>query len=189
MCAGSTTSCPLDEDTTLREVNITDEIRYPGPIEAVVAMLADPDFVHAKGEAMHAQDIDVAIDGDPAGQFTVTWSRSQATDQIPEQLRGFVGAMLTLRQVDTWSPPLAGQGGHPEGSRTGGVEVEVVGFPVRFSGTMVMTPAGEETVVTLEGELKASIPFVGGKVEQAAEPSIRGAVRAEARTAEDWLAR
>jgi hypothetical protein len=52
-----------------------------------------------------------------------------------------------------------------------------------------LSVGGEGCVETIEGDLKARIPLLGSKIEQAAEPAIRGAIRVESRTGKAWLER
>ena len=42
--------------------------------------------------------------------------------------------------------------------------------------------------MTIAGDLKASIPLLGGRVEKAAAPAVVEAIRAEERTGQRWLA-
>jgi hypothetical protein len=108
------------------------------------------------------------------------------TDQLPDFLRGLTGGTLTILQVETWDPP------DGDGGREGTIEVEISGAPVRMSGTPSMVPDGTgdgiETVETIDGDLKARVPLIGGRVERAAEPAVRAAVGAERRTGTAWLA-
>jgi hypothetical protein len=43
-------------------------------------------------------------------------------------------------------------------------------------------------VLTIEGELKASVPLVGGRIEKAAAPAVAGAFHGEGETGRRWLA-
>lgn len=162
-------------------MRITDELAYPVPPDAVARMLADRDFVAEKCRAMLATGVEVTVEGDRTGAFTVTSSRVQPTDQVPESLRRFAGDGLTIRQVDVWQAPTG------NGVRIGSVEVEIVGLPVRFSGSMALEPVSGGSSQSVDGELKASVPLIGGKVEQAAAPAIEGAIRQEHRSGLTWL--
>ena len=57
--------------------------------------------------------------------------------------------------------------------------VEIKGAPIRLNGMLALRPddAGCEEVIA--GELKASIPLLGGKMERAAEPALMSAIRKE----------
>ena len=41
--------------------------------------------------------------------------------------------------------------------------------------------------MAIDGDLKASIPLVGGRLEKAAAPAVIGAIHRRGRTARRWL--
>lgn len=157
------------------------QIPLPGAVDEVGAMLADPAYVHAKVVASGATDHQAAVAGDAAGAFTVTTRRSMPTDQIPANMRGFLGSTLDVRQVEAWEPQL-------DGSRCGTVVVEISGAPVRLTGTTLLEPGPEGSTLVYEGEVKAAIPLFAGAVEGAAAQAVRAALDAEETVARSWLA-
>jgi hypothetical protein len=162
-------------------VRVEQVIRYPVPPDAVAAMLADPRFVEHKCAATGALSHDADVTGDAGGAFTVSTRRTMPTADLPDIARKFVGETLDVRQVDAWEPPAA------DGSRAGTVVVEIVGAPLRLTGTQRLDPADGGTRQTLAGDLKASVPLIGGKLEKAAEPAILAAVRKEQQVGTAWL--
>ena len=58
---------------------------------------------------------------------------------------------------------------------------------LRSSGTFRLEAADGGTRRVAEGELKVSVPFVGGKVEQAIVSGLREHARLEQDVLEDWL--
>jgi hypothetical protein len=117
-----------------------------------------------------------------AGGVVVTSRRALPTDQVPDAFRALVGQQITLVQTETWGP--AG----PAGERTGSLLVEVTGAPVRMNATLSLSPDGTGTVERVDGELKARVPLIGGKIERGAEPAVRAAIDAEERIGQAWLA-
>jgi hypothetical protein len=166
-------------------VRLTAEIRYDATPEQVFEMLTDPVFQQRKcaGTGALSYDVDVVAEGEVV---TVTSTRELPTDAIPEFVRSFVGSTLAVRQVERWSPAGA------DGTRVGSVSVEIAGAPVRFTGRVRMvagnSPGGASTVQAIDGDLKASLPLIGGRIEKAVEPAIRSAIKAEQRTGTAWLA-
>ena len=65
----------------------------------------------------------------------------------------------------------------------------VAGAPIALKGTLMLAPGQGGTVETLEAELKAKVPLIGGKIEKAAAPPIEEAIDIEATTAQKWLKR
>ena len=164
-------------------MRVTDEIRYQASPDAVFEMLADADFQERKCRATGAveQQVDVVEHGD--GEVTVTTERVMPTDSIPEMFRSLVGNSLRLVQVESWYPA------DGSGERTGTIEVNIPGAPIRFTGGLELSADGPSgSVERIDGELKARVPLIGGKIEQAVEPAIRAAIRAERRTGTAWLA-
>lgn len=164
-------------------MNISNEITYPAAPDVVSAMTFDPAFqeLKCKNTGALAWTVNVAP-GTAGGPTTVTTTRDMATDQFPDFVKSMVGTRLKITEVDRWEAPRA------DGTRMGTVAVTIDGAPIKFSGTMQLHPTASGARATIAGELKANIPFLGGKIEQAAAPAITAAVRAEQRTATDWLA-
>ena len=157
------------------------ELRYDsGPAE-VFAMLTDPAFQERKLAATGALEQHVEVETRDDGGAVVTTRRTMPTDQVPDLVRNLVGRTLTIVQVEDWEPA-AGDG------RSGTVTAEVSGAPVRLTGTLRLAATGAGTVETLEGELKAKVPIVGGRIERAAEPAITAAIEVEEREGRAWLA-
>jgi len=163
-------------------VRVDSQIRYEAGPAAVAAMLADPAFVERKCDAMGALERSAEVSGNSAGPFTATSSRTMPTDDFPDVARKMVGETVKIRQVDTWEAPGA------DGSRQGTVTVEIAGAPLKVTGRMTLRPDGAGTVQTVDGELKASMPIIGGKLEKAAHPAIMAAIRKEHQTGQKWLA-
>ena len=157
------------------------EIRYPASPDAVGGMLADRSFVDRKCAATGAIRHTVDVQGDASGTFTVTTVRTMPTDDFPDVARTFVGDTVDIRQVDSWNAPSA------DGTRVGTITVEITGAPLRLRGTLALANGGKGTVETVAGDLKASVPIIGGKLEKAAEPALKAAIRSEERVGTQWL--
>ena len=155
----------------------------PTDAHAAALLLSDPEYVHQKVRASGALEHHVDITGSAQDAFTVTTRRALPTDQIPAQLRGFVGNRIDVRQVEAW------EAAAPDGSRVGTVVVEIAGAPVRLSGRTALTPSGTgSTTVTYDGDLRASVPLFGSAIEQAAAGAIRSALQVEQEVATRWIA-
>ncbi|MDQ2624382.1 MAG: DUF2505 domain-containing protein [Actinomycetota bacterium] len=159
-------------------------LRYPAEPARVVAMLADPEFSRRVIAATQgkAEAVDVTGDASGVGAFTVTTRRSVPTDQIPAQMRSFVGASLDVRQATAW-------GAEEDGIRRGSVALEIAGAPVRVTGTthLVATPEGS-TVLEYDTQVRAQVPLFASAIEEAAAGAVRHALETEERVALDWLA-
>jgi uncharacterized protein YndB with AHSA1/START domain len=169
---------PWEHDVRLRA-----EIRYDAEPATVFAMLTDAAFQEHKCAATGALESEVEIERFPDGGATIRTRRTMPTDQIPDFARSFVGSTLDVVQVEDLGAPDA------DGRRQGSVIVEIKGAPVRFAGSLALDPSPAGTLETLDGDIKASVPLVGGRLERALEPALQAAVRVEQREGTAWLAR
>ena len=158
-------------------------LRYPVEPARVVAMIADPEYQHRVIAATQgtAEAVDVTGDASGVGAFTVTTRRWVPTDQIPPQMRSFVGATLDVRQAIAW-------GEEEDGIRRGSVALEIAGAPVRVTGTthLVGTPEGT-SVLEYDTQVRAQVPLFASAVEEAAAGAVRHALAAEERVGLEWL--
>lgn len=162
-------------------------LRYAATVPAVAAMLADPEYGRARVAASGAVASHVDVVDGADGAFTMTTRRSMPTDQIPANIRAFVGTSLDVRQVEAWEA-----GSH---TRRGTVVVEITGAPVRLTGTTTLTPdagtgadaGGGASVLTYDGDVKAGVPLFGAAIEEAAARAIRAALEGDQQAGTRWL--
>jgi Protein of unknown function (DUF2505) len=163
-------------------VQIDDEIRYDADPSTVFVMLTDHAFQDRKLGQTGAVRWEVQVRQENGGAV-ITSRRAMPTDQVPDAFKSMIGPTLDISQVETWSAAA------PDGSRTGSLDVQVAGAPVGMKATLSLSAtAGGGSLQLVNGELKARIPLVGGRVERAAEPAVRAAIEAEQRIGQAWLA-
>ena len=160
------------------------DLHFPVPTDAVVQLVNDVEFIRLKAEHVGSRVIQVDVTAGPDGSFTSSVRRTIASDQIPPQVRSFVGNELEIRQTEAWAEPMDG----PQGQRHGTVSVEITGAPVRMTGSILLVPTEGGSVMTYSGEVKSPIPLVGATIEAAAADAIRQALTQEAAYAAVWLA-
>ena len=163
-------------------MRIAKTIEYAASPEEVFAVLSDVKFQEAKCAATAAvkHSAQVRTVGD---HTVITTERILPSDGLPDFARSMVGNTLTVTETQDWGPAAAG------GGRRGTVEMAVTGAPIALQGTLMLAPGQDGSVETLEAELKARVPLIGGKIEKAAAPPIEEAIDIEARTAAEWLRR
>lgn len=162
-------------------MRVTAEIHYAAGPGDVFTMLTDKAFQDRKLGQTGALSWDATVRAEGGGAV-VTSRRAMPTDKVPDAFRRMTGEQIDIVQTETWGP--AG----PGGARTGTLVVELGGMPVTMTATISLTPAGDGTVELVDGELKARVPLIGGKIERAAEPAVRAAIDAEERIGQAWLA-
>lgn len=162
-------------------MRVTAEIHYAAEPGDVFAMLTDETFQNRKLGQTGALswEVEIRAEGDSS---IVSSRRVLPTDQIPDAFRALVGSQINISQTETWGP--AGS----DGARTGTLVVELGGAPIRMNATLSLSASGAGTVELVDGELKARVPLIGGKIERSAEPAVRAAIDAEERIGQAWLA-
>lgn len=163
-------------------MKIAKTIEYAASPTAVFEVLSDAAFQEAKCAATAA--IKYSANVKTSGERTVvTTERIMPSDGLPDFAKSMIGDTLKVTETQDWGPA------SDDGSRQGTVQMSVAGAPIALNGTLSLKPGGAGTVEVLEGELKAKMPLVGGKIEKAAAPPIEEAIAIEAQTAKEWLAR
>ena len=165
-------------------MRVTTREELAGTVEEVYRIVTDVAFQEAKCLATtdDANHFSVDVAGGPAGERVRT-ERHLKSHGLPDVARSFVGEHLTIVEVQDWSAPAA------DGSRQSAVDMHVKGAPLTLKGTMRLEPSGSGTVKVLDAELKAHVPFIGGKIERAAAEPINAAIEIETGLMRDWLAR
>ncbi len=163
-------------------MRITTSFEYAASPEDVFAMMEDPAFQAAKCEAMHplSHKESVTPKGDQTEIITI---RVLPTDGFPDFAKSMIGPKIRVTETIVWSRASM------DGSRTGTIEIGMGDAPVALNGTIRLSAAGAGSRVDIDGELKARIPLIGGRIEKAAEPPIRSAVAKEHQIGQAWLAR
>ena len=156
------------------------EQTFPGGADRVFDLLRDPEFIVAKAEATKAFDIKVEVDESGDGSTVITSTRSMPAE-VPSYATAFVGEHLTITERQVWSAPAA------DGSAEAKVTVDFHA-PLTYTGTITLRASGAVTVLDNRGEFKASVPFVGGKVERVAAEMTEKYLAKEAEVAATWLA-
>ncbi|MER7071465.1 DUF2505 domain-containing protein [Terrabacter sp. NPDC000476] len=162
-------------------MKISETITYAAAPDAVYAMLTDPEFQGRKCVEAGALHHEAAVTPVAEGARVVT-KRDLPADGLPDFARSVIGSTLTITETYEWGGPTA------DGSRDGTMTVEVSGAPVAMRGVIRIVATGAGTQVAVDGDLKASIPLFGGKVEKAATPAVVSSIRSERRTGTAWLA-
>lgn len=155
------------------------EQTFPASPQAVLAMLHDSEYVELRCEKTGSLKTTVDITGDPGGECTVSSTRILPAD-VPAAAKSFVGDTLKVNETQAWSAPSA------DGSATAVLTVDF-GGPLAFSGRMELSGDAASTKVRTTGEFKASMPFIGGKIEKIAADQTERYLRTEQSVGTTWL--
>lgn len=153
-------------------MKFTHRAEYPATVDVVFAQMCEQDFQDAKCDATTtgrwSADISVTTD-----RTVITTERHLPTDGLPDVARSFVGETLTVVEVQTWGPAGA------DGARTAVLALHVKGAPMTLKGSVRLSPSGSGSVHELDGELRAGVPLIGGKLEKAAADPLMHAAQTE----------
>ena len=162
-------------------MKLSETMTYAAPPETVYAMVTDPAFQERKCIEAGAQQRASAVSPVGGGDRVVT-KRDLPADDLPDFAKSMVGGTLSVTETYEWGAAAA------DGARTGTLTVEVAGAPVALRSAVRLAPTVGGSQITVDGDLKASIPLFGGKVEKASAPAVIDAIRGEQRTGTAWLA-
>jgi hypothetical protein len=164
-------------------VDINADMHYAAGPDRAFAVIADPAFQNEKCAQTGALSHTVSVTS-PGDRTVIDTVRSMPMDSLPDFAKSFLGGKLEVHEVQDWGPAAA------DGSRDGALTVEISGTPMKLKGTLSMRPDGSAgTGVAIRSQLKANIPFIGGKAEAAAAGPIRAGIAKEEQLAQEWLAR
>jgi hypothetical protein len=153
------------------------EIRYAAGADDVYAMLGEQAFREQVCDASGTLAHSVRVTPSGTGMGVVV-DRTMPADGIPSFATKFVGDKIQVVQNETWTGPTGAD-----------LEVTIPGKPGSFKGKITLTERGGETVEKVAGDIKVSIPLVGGKLESLIGDLLASALRTEGKVGARWLAR
>jgi|SRR5690554_7564237 len=155
---------------------------FSAPTDAVAALLANPDFVNARGHSLDGASADAIVDGSVEHGFSVSIRRTVPAASIPAEFRSFVGSDLDVRYTEVWEPA--------DGDlRDGTFAVEILGSPGHANGNLRIQAEGDVTRFAAVGTVDVRIPLVGPMIERAVAGAVVKGLQAELAVADEWLAR
>lgn len=153
-----------------KRIDVSHEI--PADVETVYAVISGEHWADHKAKAFddEARTESRTVGADDA--VTLVMSRG-----LPPGIPGFLEKFLPkggrARQTEAWGPA-------KDGARSGTWQGEIPGAPAKVGGTMSLSPSATGTTYRIQGEVKVSIPLVGGKAESFVAEMIEKLTAAEA---------
>ncbi|CAN5793645.1 DUF2505 domain-containing protein [soil metagenome] len=132
--------------------------QYDAPPAAVWSMLSDRGFREEVCRATGARQWDVDVSTDEGGGTIRV--RRVIPARVSDAVKRFVGETVTIVQTEQWGPAT------PDGARTADLHLEVEGQPAAMTGAHSLAAQGGGTAFEVAGDLKVSIPLLGGKIEK-----------------------
>jgi hypothetical protein len=148
---------------------------YSSTPEQVFAMLTSENYARTRAEHTGALSVEVLrTEVDDAVTLEVV---RQLPAEVPGFARSFVGDSIGVTEVQVWPTPFG-----PPATFTATFTA-----PMSVTGTITVTPTADGCRVDTEGEVRASVPLVGGKLEGLAREQFERYLNAELAIAEEWL--
>ena len=162
-------------------MKIDEPFHYDADPDAVVDMLADPEFQDRKALASGATSYEVAVShrGDAP---TTTLTRTLPVSGVPDVFSKFIKDTVEVTEIVEWDEPSGGQ------ERGANVTLRFNGQPMVMKGRITLKSVGDGTDGRMDGDLKCNVPFVGGKAEKALAPQVIKGLHAEVEAAQAYLA-
>lgn len=152
---------------------------YRHPLRKVWAAFSDPEFYQAKFEGIGHRNVEVVSTEALEDGFLIEISREVPLD-VPGFLRGMLGEWNTLLQNERWS------GSDKNGYRNE-LEIEARGVPAAMTGTMTLRASGKGCVNEVAITIRASVPLIGGKLEQFVSRDTEATLEAEYEFIQEYL--
>lgn len=156
---------------------LTHEISYDAPLDAVGSMLDDPAY---RDEVIGAQggskrSVSFEQDGDTV---VVVVDQVQPAAGLPGFAKKFVGEEINIVQREEWTS-----------AEYADLHVTIPGKPGEMTGAVTLAESGGSTTYTLDVAIKVNVPLVGGKIESLIADMLRKALVAEGKVGRDYLSR
>ena len=153
-----------------RKLDVTHEI--PADVESVYAVITGESWAAQTAEAFDDEARTESRTVGAGDAVTLVMSRG-LPDGIPGFLEKFLPSGGRAKQTEAWGPAEGG-------ARRGTWQGEIPGAPAKVGGTMSLEPTATGTRYRILGEVKVSIPLVGGRAESFIADMIGKLTTAEA---------
>lgn len=154
-------------------MNVTKNAAYVLGPDGILEIISEQEFQEEKCRATFAVEYHASVET-RGGRTLVTTERSMPMEHIPDIARGFMGNRLVIHETQEWSGPNAA------GLYTAELKIHVEGAPIAGTGRRMISPddaGGSHDQIHLV--IKASIPLIGRKIEEAAGPPVGAAAEIE----------
>jgi hypothetical protein len=149
---------------------------FPADATAVFAMFSDPAFRDRVCTAQGSLRSEVSLAlSDRGGEALV--EQVLPAVGIPSYAAKFVGEEIEVRRFEKW-----------RGSEYANLEIAIPGKPGDLVAELTLSQEAGQSVLTYDGELTVSIPFIGGRLEKFVGEMFTSSLDIEADIARAYLA-
>lgn len=159
-------------------MQFTDKHSFDKPAAAVLKMFADKAYFERKYRELGFGNVEVLEHSADAKRFRIKVRYTAPNSApLPDFAKKFLGETNTIVQSDTWDLD----------RKTGRLEAEIKGVPVKVSADMKLADEGAGSANTLKWTLSCGIPFIGGKLEEVVAGDIKAKGKADLAKSRDIL--
>jgi len=150
-------------------VQFNDKHTFDKPAATVIKMFSDRAYFERKYQELGYRNVEVLEHSVDARKFRIKVRYTAPNSApLPDFAKKFLGETNTVVQSDTWDLE----------KKTGRLEAEIKGVPVKVSADMKLADEGAGSANTLKWNLSCGIPLIGGKLEQV----VAGDIQAKGKT-------
>lgn len=151
-------------------MNFNDKHTFDKPAATVIKMFADRDYFERKYRELGFANLEVLETTKDAKQFRIKVRYSAPNSApLPDFAKRFLGETNVVTQTDSWDLE----------KKTGRLEAEIRGVPVKVSADMALKDEGGGCANTMKWNLSCGIPLIGGKLEQVVAGDIQAKSKAD----------
>lgn len=149
-------------------MQFNDKHSFDKPAASVIKMFSDKAYFERKYKELGFSGIEVLEHSVDAKKFRIKVRYTAPNSApLPDFAKKFLGDSNVITQTDAWDIA----------KKTGRLEAEIRGVPVKAFADMTLKDEGAGSANTLKWNLNCGIPFIGGKLEEV----VAGDIKAKSR--------
>ncbi|SDL60656.1 Protein of unknown function [Lentzea albidocapillata subsp. violacea] len=148
----------------------------PHSAEKVYGAMVDETYLRDRLAAIGGKDAQLVTYSSTGEKTSYQLKQGVPAEHVPSAVKAALGGDLVIQRTETWA------------AGAGTVEVAVNGVPGRLEGSFTVLDNGSGSKLTLSGEVKVSIPFLGGKIEKLIAEQVAVLLDKENEFTSQWLA-
>ncbi|MCR3746615.1 DUF2505 domain-containing protein [Lentzea californiensis] len=148
----------------------------PHSAEKVYGAMVDETYLRDRLAAIGGKDAQLVTYSSTGEKTSYQLKQGVPAEHVPSAVKAALGGDLVIQRTETWA------------AGAGTVEVAVNGVPGRLDGSFTVLDNGSGSKLTLSGEVKVSIPFLGGKIEKLIAEQVAVLLDKENEFTSQWLA-
>lgn len=148
------------------------------PVQDVFTALVDESYLRDRLAVLGGTDARLVSYDAADGRTSYQLKQGVSAEHLPSVAKGLLGGDLVIHRAEVWT----GAG------TTGTVEVTINGVPGKLDGTLVLADHAGGSSLTLTGQVKVSIPLMGGKLETMIAEQVAKLLDKENEFTTEWLA-